>query len=852
MPRFRRAPLLLVLLLGVACASLLLFLLLRHAFAPPAQPAPKVEYDGCAAVFSPGPLCVLSPSRELRLWVGVPPNVRLEVRADDTTIARRGEIVRGGQRLSLSVPPRVKRIEVDAAGRGPWLVAVAEPDAKPPPGAKDVVAEVRAQARAFYASMRAGDLVAMRRALEGARPLPQPPALWTYNLRFSGAQLAEREGDYRSALEEAQAAVEIAERVMDDRLLWFANQQLAVVWLGVGRAGESARLFERLRQRPKTADPCELGDLLNNEAWAELLAREAGEGLGDPVPLLEQALASYESCAEATAEKKVNAIINLALAHLHEGHSGAAKELLAQARALEPHPPLPHRLWWLDLEGRLSLREGETAAALRSFAELDDLARQTGFFDGRLRALSGQARVYQTLRQPAQALKTLLAAERVLDGQSLQVPIHEGRVWFVAARQSIVSLHLELLLDQERTSEALDTARRARARLLRQLAHVDRLSTLPTEQRDRRSRLLSEFQRKRAALEARAGEDWRLLPDQLRHEEAARRTEAEAAQRLLDEAFLVLGEPADREAPAQQFVRPGEVLLVYHPLGAGWVGFAADEEGVVTHRFELSPEERAQPAILAARLLQPFRSRIERAQRVRIVASGRLEAVDFHALPFGEDVLAAGRPVVYALDLAVAAPAARPGGRRALLVANPRGDLPGAAAEAVAVRKALQSDRPPWTTEELAADAASRDAVERRLGAVDLFHYAGHGSFAGLGGWDSSLLLATKNRLTLGDVLALDNPPGWVVLSGCETGRSAAETPVAGLGLAHAFLLAGSQAVVASTRPTDDGSLPAFFTDFYRQWHGDGDLAGALQRAQMEWRRQDPQADWASFRLFQP
>lgn len=850
--RFRVGRAALVLSLFVGGAGLVLWLFRRDIrFSPPPAPAPEVEYDGCAAVFTPGPVCVLAASRELRLWVGLPPSAGLEVRADGATVATAGETVRGGRRFLLSVPPKTKRIEVAAGGRAPWLLAVAEPDGKPPPGAKDMLAEVKAQATAFYVSMRAGDLGAMRRALEHALPPPAAPAVWKYNLRFSGAQLAEREGDYRMALEKAQAAVEIADRVKADRLLWFGQQELAMVRLGVGRAGESVQLFEHLRQHPEAAKACEIGELLNNEAWAELLARETGERLGDPVRMLERALEVYETCG-ATAEKKVNTIINLALAHMQESRFGAAKELLAKARVLEPHPPLPHRLWWLDLEGRLSLQEGRLAAARRAFAELDDLAQQTGFYDARLRALFGEARVDQTLGQPAKALERLLAAERVLDAQSLQVPIYEGRAWFVAARRSIVSLHLELLLDRGRTAEALETARSARARLLRQLAHVGRLSSLPPAQRDRRAHLLSEFQRKRAALEARAQNDWKLPADELRHEEAARRAEAEAAERLLDEAFLVLGEPVDRQPTPPGPVRRGELLLAYHPLGTAWVGFAADDEGVLAHRFELPADALAQPTVLAARLLLPFRSRIERAQLVRVLASGRLEGVDFHALPFGGDVLAAGRPVVYALDLAAAQlpkPAAR---KRALLVADPRGDLPGAAAEAAAVRKALQSDRPPWTTEELAADEASAAAVGRRLGGVDLFHYAGHGSFAGFGGWDSSLLLAKDTRLTLGDLLAVDSPPRWVVLSGCETGRSTAQTPVAELGLAHAFVLAGSQAVVASTRPTDDKSLPVFFAELYRRWQPDTNLAVALQLAQLEWRRQDPQADWASFRLFQP
>jgi CHAT domain-containing protein len=215
-------------------------------------------------------------------------------------------------------------------------------------------------------------------------------------------------------------------------------------------------------------------------------------------------------------------------------------------------------------------------------------------------------------------------------------------------------------------------------------------------------------------------------------------------------------------------------------------------------------------------------------------------------------VLAARLPVVYALDLAVAPAVAAPVERRALVVADPRGDLPGAAAEAVAVRRVLQSGPQPWRTDELAEGAASADEVRRRLVTTELFHYAGHGSFAGLGGWDSSLLLAKDTRLTLGDLLALDRLPRWVVLSGCDTGRSTAEAPVAGLGLAHAFLLAGSRAVIASTRPTDDRTLPAFFAELYRQWQREPDLAAALQRAQLAWRQRTPTADWASFRLFEP
>jgi CHAT domain-containing protein len=91
------------------------------------------------------------------------------------------------------------------------------------------------------------------------------------------------------------------------------------------------------------------------------------------------------------------------------------------------------------------------------------------------------------------------------------------------------------------------------------------------------------------------------------------------------------------------------------------------------------------------------------------------------------------------------------------------------------------------------------------------------------------------------------------VLSACASGRSSTAVPVERLGLAQAFLLAGSRAVIASTRLVKDSDLPAFFPPFYREWDREPeDLAEALQRAQLSWRRRDPRADWESFRLFEP
>jgi CHAT domain-containing protein len=218
-------------------------------------------------------------------------------------------------------------------------------------------------------------------------------------------------------------------------------------------------------------------------------------------------------------------------------------------------------------------------------------------------------------------------------------------------------------------------------------------------------------------------------------------------------------------------------------------------------------------------------------------------------LPFRGDILLASRPVIYGLDLAVPT-GGQPPGRRALVVADPLGNLPAAVREADVVTAALRGQS--WTTDSLRGEKAEEGAVRRALGQVDLLHYAGHGTFSGFGGWESVLPLAGSTRLTLGDVLTLGRAPRWVVLSGCETGQSSADAPVEGLGLAQAFLLAGSRSVIAATRPVGDRAAEGLFAELYQHWGPAPDLAVLLQRAQLALRQRAPGAGWASFRLFEP
>lgn len=818
---------------------------------PPRIPL-KVEYAGCQAVLVPGPVCVLGKKRELRLWVGAPPEAQIEIKAGRERMDTTGEPVEGGRWFSLTILPGTKRVDVLAKaenGKVSWSLPLAESASNT--FNRDVLGEVKEKMILVHKNVTDRRLAAVRETFAGLSLPAGMPAEISYLVSYYHGLLTEREGDYRSALAEIQKAVEIAKRLKLERYQWMAEEEFALLLHGVGRSREAIQLFDQLRRHPR--QPCAQGDLLNNQAWSMLLAREVGESAGDPTRLLEEALKTYGTCEEVTPEMRANILIDLALAHLQEDRLAPAKDLLVRARELEPHAPVPLLLWQLDLEARIALREGRPEEALDLFDDLKDLALATTSADGRLRAALGEARSQEALGNRISALETLLKAEALLDEQSLQIPLHEGRETFMATRQAVVSLHVELLLEQDRPAEALAVARHGRSRMLRQLERGDRLANLAPDQRARWESLWAAYHEKRAALEERAREEWRLPEDQLPQERAARKAEAEAVKRLLDQAFLLLEAPGEREGKEPPPPRPGELILAYHPLPSGWAGFAADGKTVAVHRFELPADlSRSQYDELARHLLLPFRASIEKARWIRVLPSGPLQDIDFHELPFEGDVLLAKSPVIYGLDLPVSVDAVQSTGRHALLVADPRDDLPGALAEIQTVGKILRSESRSWLIQELKSQQASPEAVRRELANADLLHYAGHGVFSGFGGWESGLLLAQETRLTLGDILALDRVPAWVILSGCDTGRSSAETPVESLGLAHVFLLAGSRAVVASTRPAGDREVPAFFTDLYRQWDRNQDLAVALQRAQLSWRQRNPKADWQGFRLFVP
>jgi len=310
----------------------------------------------------------------------------------------------------------------------------------------------------------------------------------------------------------------------------------------------------------------------------------------------------------------------------------------------------------------------------------------------------------------------------------------------------------------------------------------------------------------------------------------------------LDEAVRKLGVRARTEdCDALRQPGTGELLLVIAELPVGWVVFATDEHGIVAER--LSGAELLDPSSTwLTRLEVP----LAKAKSVVVVPTGASWGVPIHALPTDDGVLIERLPVAYSLDLPPRPSSVQ--GARALVVADPSGNLPEALAESRDVSSRLAETG--WAVDERTGAAASRASVTEALTSASLFHYAGHGRADGVVGWNSALVLADAEELAVDDILALPSVPAGVVLTGCETGAVSLETLAGGMNLGRAFVLAGSKWVVAADVRVSDALAREVGTRLYAGAADETlDGAAALQQAIVELGDRE---GWQAFRVVVP
>jgi tetratricopeptide (TPR) repeat protein len=856
-----------------------------------AEPAPlTVDFAGCAAVRA-GRLCVLDESRKVTLFV---PDKEAHVTMAGAPLANDEDVaLPDGHRLRVTVPAGAKEITVSTSvGRG--AVRFAEPSAPNPH--QDAARKLRAESadralaelaladvegappsdRATAAGLRARIELGrgnVERAIEGFRQaivwdrraghvsdeIDDAFAL-SYMLHQRGHRYAEaravldevgqrtgeypegqaREpyyrailaselGDRRTSLRAMATSEERAKRLGMVKLSRSIDSARALELLHVGRPREAWNI---LSAQDKDADaqfknsPCQRIEHRINMGFAAR-ALEGEPDAPDAVAILETA-AGITGCSDRS--RRASALGNLAEVAMLRGDAARAKRSLKEARAEADAPRLLELLAWTDVEGHVQLAEKHAAQALASFDRELELARASALPDAEWRALEGRGAALGALGKNAEATQAFRAAEAVLDRQSLAVPLGEGRSDYLRTRAASAENLVDRLVAADRAGEALGAVIHAQARIVLGVARAAAVNRLEGAARDRWDRALHAYREARAALDTESGEDWKYPSGELAPRVARREARERALRGALDDALSALGQSAEPVDPPASDGDTSVAVLAWQKTPGGSVVLVGRGDAVRAVRLA------GVDARLLSASLPPL---LAGAKRLRIEPGPLTESVDIAALDFVADTFVVEHVIPLPRH-----PERSEGSPNALVVADPLNDLAESRREADGAIKSLTSRG--FHVRSLFGEDARGDTLRSALTGSGFFHYAGHGQYAGRDGWESSLPLSSGSHLSIGEILALASPPARVILSGCETAGAKNQ----GLGLASAFVIAGSLEVVGPTRPVSDKLAGAISRGIYAALDQDKtrDLATALAESVRQVKRVDPAGDWPAFR----
>lgn len=699
---------------------------------------------------------------------------------------------------------------------------------------------------------------------------------------YHAGLLAAHTGDVRTALERFRSAEHRGRRIGLAVLADNATMEIALLFTRLGRAKDASAALTTLRP---PEERCARSSWAINLAWAAMQQWDLGADARDArAPDVWSALVSAERATESCPDphRRLLALINSAEYALKIGDRAEITRLVAAINRLPIEHDVRLASWRADILGQRALLDGDARAALSRFEEEVRTARGAGLAEEEFRGEVGVGRALLRLGRRGAAIERLNAARRLVERMMHDIPVGEGRGGFLGGHDVGVRTLLDALIASGAAREALRVARETRAAELAQMTRIDRLSRLDPEARRRWDDAIGRYQRIRSEIERLAEQDWTLSSAALMQARAERRARADEARAALDQAYALLASrQPERGAIRLSEPSAGEVYLTFAPGARGWYAFAATTRAVTVRAVDARSFDSP---MAAARTLLMFQDTLASARKARLFPYGAADRVDWHVVPWNGRPLGASIPVEYGLDVPTvdherdvrdgrekqngqtrknddvreapaAAPIAARASPRALIVANPTGDLPAASSEGDVVARALAR----WQLTRLDGERVTRQALMAALPTVGLFHYAGHAQMTDEGGWSGALRLSGNSQLELGDLLAADSVPEVIILSACEAAATASSGPSL-LGLGQVFVLAGARTVLAPGRAVGDAAAKAFVQAFYASLAKAGGevLARASEDVTAAYRdairaaSDGAPAGWESFRLLVP
>ncbi|HRI60305.1 MAG TPA: CHAT domain-containing protein, partial [Saprospiraceae bacterium] len=358
--------------------------------------------------------------------------------------------------------------------------------------------------------------------------------------------------------------------------------------------------------------------------------------------------------------------------------------------------------------------------------------------------------------------------------------------------------------------------------------------------------------------------------DKLRQQAESARKVQEEAERKLYKAFPGFYEIVRREAPAADvaaiasLLPEGTVLLQFMQLSEHLLGFIVTKNGLEnTHLAEIDVRvlninirklhtacANGEPVTAAAAFskifLEPFKNQISKAKHLIISPFGEANKLPFHILPFEGQPLGISKTISYLpnaglLHLLSSATNISSQTVSLLAIGNPSNmswidpetgkkqiaqSLPGAEEEAIYVATLFPK------AQALTGSKATASAVRELAGQANLLHLSTHGYANPEAPFESSILLAEGEDLTVAELMGLRLSANLVVMSACETalGKQTGGNEV--IGLARGLLAAGAKAAIVSLWPVDDQATRLLMSEFYRRLKAGETPCLALQSAQ--------------------
>lgn len=495
-----------------------------------------------------------------------------------------------------------------------------------------------------------------------------------------------RQGDYAQALELAQQALAIGERLKNKVMVSNLLNNIGGLYTAQGNPEQALEYYKKsLVIKQELGDKVTAARTLNNmgESYAHLGDYARAEDY------FKQSLAFKEETGDRAG--MATTIMNIGVAKQERGEYAGALEAFRKALALSEE--VGNKLATVEVLYNIALVEnlqGEFKKSLETNERAQTLARQIGDRESvwSLLVLAGEAR--RALGQPAEAERAFTESVEIIEAlRAHAAGSEQDQQRFFENKISPYRSMVELLVSQNRATDALAYAERAKARVLLDVLHSGRINVtkaMRPEEQAQEKRLSSELTALNAQVareESREPADGARLAElkarlqKVRLEREAFETGLYAAhpelkiQRgeprpvSLDDAHDLL--PDARTALLEFVISNDKALLFVLTKGTGaavnlrayTLAAGAKDLQARAERFRKSLAERnldfgTEARELYEQLLAPAAKQLEGKTALIIVPDGALWGLPFQALRTGgEKFLVEEFAVAYAPSLTV-------------------------------------------------------------------------------------------------------------------------------------------------------------------------------------------------------